>query len=96
MTLVKFLLARIAEDESVARDAAESEIHTVEHEMQERWSPERVLAECEAKRRIVKESAYELNRRPPSPRAATAARVTLLLLALPYADHPDYQQEWAL
>jgi len=43
--------------------------------------PGRVLAECEAKRSIVELISS------PGPQA-------LRLLALPYADHPDYLPEW--
>ena len=60
-----------------------------------RWSLARVLAECEAKRRIVDLAPWANN--------TTYAAMTDLLghlilrtIALPYADHPDYQQEWAL
>ena len=42
MTLTEFLLARIAEDEDIARNSMASM----------RWST-RVLAECEAKRKII-------------------------------------------
>lgn len=43
--------------------------------------PERVLREVEAKRRLVGW-------------AETKALYVLTALALPYADHPDYRQEW--
>ena len=45
----------------------------------------RVLAECDAKRRIVEMAVdgYEYN---PNP--------TLRYLAAVYADHPDYREEW--
>jgi len=68
-----------------------------------RHDPERVLAEVDAKRRIVDRLDYwETN----ASRAGVAGlsnfergtRAELLatcrLLALPYADHPDYQPEW--
>lgn len=50
------------------------------------WSPSRVLAECDAKRKIVE--------------LCTVAMVepemdeVLKLLALPYADRPGYLAEW--
>jgi len=52
----------------------------------ERWDPARVLAECEAKRRIVEELREAFGSR----------RVGLIFrqLALPYADHPDYDERW--
>jgi hypothetical protein len=61
-TLADFLLARIAEDEAVAREIASydpsfgwgSNGFSRHHEaFGERFIPDRVLAECEAKRRIV-------------------------------------------
>jgi hypothetical protein len=52
-----------------------------------RWDPSRVLAECEAKRRIVEwcsgPTASEWHELP-----------VLAMLALPYADHPDYDEAW--
>ncbi|GIG27172.1 DUF6221 family protein [Cellulomonas denverensis] len=102
--LTEFLLARIAEDEYEAHQALgllgiESEWHTVgalrgrgltraDAEHVHRWSSRRVLAECGAKRRIVatitehERIGYDY------------AGPILELLALPYADHPDYREEW--
>ena len=57
MTLTEFLLARIAEDEKVARDwhhhPSKVEVHGGGTGYLGIVNPERVLAECEAKRRIV-------------------------------------------
>jgi len=53
-----------------------------------RWDPARVLAEVEAKRRIVDEWASEYYEH----RAALGRAVRLL--ALPYAEHPGYREEW--
>lgn len=47
-----------------------------------RHDPARVLAECRAKRRLVEELG------------AFRRGAALRLLAMPYADHPDYRQEW--
>jgi len=106
VTLAEFLLARIADDEAAARVVMrEDERHpwgdralspvSVERIPDEvrgylggtwgehfaRWDPARVLAECDAKRRIVTECGW----------------VTVMqLLALPYADHPDFRDEWAV
>ncbi|MFB6626495.1 MULTISPECIES: DUF6221 family protein [unclassified Streptomyces] len=55
-----------------------------------RHDPARVLAEVEAKRRIL--SAYE-NYDNDAPELDVPESV-LRLLALPYADHPDYRKEW--
>ncbi|MBP2583380.1 hypothetical protein J3A78_003858 [Streptomyces sp. PvR006] len=56
-----------------------------------RHDPARVLAEVNAKRRIV--TAYE-NYDNDAPELDVPESV-LRLLALPYADHPDYRPEWA-
>jgi Family of unknown function (DUF6221) len=50
-----------------------------------RWDPARVLAECDAKRRIVELYGGW---------ADAVEEHVLELLALPYADHPDYQESW--
>jgi hypothetical protein len=57
-----------------------------------RWDPARVLAECDAKRRIVV-SCQEMQT-AVVPTAAYLATVTLRNLALPYADHQSYREEW--
>jgi len=131
MVIADFLLARIAEDEAMARaaivDGPQSagfvDGQRVEKMDDGRWStrlcqvegvgitiydegghtdeqaahiarhdPARGLAECEAKRRIV-----ELfpNHPDHSDGWGNAGGRVLELLALPYADHPDYREEWA-
>ena len=66
-----------------------------------RWDPSRVLAECEAKRRIVdyREQCERDRDEAAEARDLFAARLlafdaTLRALALPYADHPDYDETW--
>jgi hypothetical protein len=65
-----------------------------------RHDPARVLAEVDAKRRIIK--AHPWRREPdwPSGRQCRQCATehpcnTLRLLALPEAGHPDYRPEWA-
>jgi hypothetical protein len=74
------------------------------------WSPGRVLAECEAKRRIVEEYAEAIapdpnpyhgsNTGTPSDDGfyeggwEDALKLACQCLALPYAGHPDYREEW--
>lgn len=68
------------------------------------FDPARVLAECEAKRRIVAlhDGAHECSVyvRGEVDNCAWVERgdscSTLRLLALPYADHPDYDPSWAV
>jgi hypothetical protein len=70
----------------------------------ERFDPARVLAECEAKRRIVEEHARVWVNPLHAPDPAMQRYMhkgrtnglyfALQALALPYADHPDYREEW--
>ena len=123
MNLTEFLLARIAEDESVARRPTPDEYEYGESYMfwQEDATDEvqwhtalcglrmgeymeacqcdvraRVLAECEAKRHIVNMWADPFGGwNAPQAEAARAQKdSTLRLLALPYADHPEYDEAW--
>lgn len=121
MTLTEFLLARIAEDEAVARAVAdltgESNRWWVDGPAQEsrkhwvyatgekfkyrevadhiaRHDPARVLAECEAKRRIVAALGDWDDGYVWSSSTGSRAEDALRALALPYADHPDFREEW--
>lgn len=111
MTLVEFLLARIAEDEAVAV-ATRGNWNALPWKASDRGiagpvdgpfghaavviDPARVLAECEAKRRIVElhPSVIDDGQTVCSEEQAEWPCPTLRLLALPYADHPDYRDEW--
>lgn len=126
MTLIEFLLARIAEDAAVASeevvridfgtdpyvppftgdpfsDAYTEYVNGLRRVHPEFFGPTdpRLLAECEAKRRIVtlwREAQATVYAGGPSDdwwagwRAAIEP--TLRAIALPYADHPDYELEW--
>lgn len=64
-----------------------------------RHDPARVLAKCEADRRIVEyaEGCSEIAALKGDAFAKgmhAASMHALRRLALPYADHPDYRQEW--
>jgi hypothetical protein len=102
LTLTEFLLARIAEDEADAEDAKRQGISYLGDPLQD-WMVEvyapRMLAECEAKRRIVERFEDLIGDRPPvSPLDedgwVLVAWETLYDLASMYADHPDYRDEW--
>jgi hypothetical protein len=94
VTLTEFLLARIAEDEIVAKMRQEraSRFPTRPTPMEESYghshfvadpsSASRILAECTAKRHIVERAVAESDEWP------------LVVLATLYADHPDYLDEW--
>lgn len=102
MTLPEFLLARFAEDEVIPYLVEE-----VEHVGGRRVNlRERYSAELEAKRRIVDWAAPVIgSERVPTGRHGVYNRRPvryvnddgedlLRLLALPYADHPDYRKVW--
>lgn len=69
-----------------------------------RHDPVRVLREVDAKRQIIKlyENALHAHRDGPviernriqDEAAVDVLGVAVYLLALPYADHPDYQADW--
>lgn len=93
MTITEFLLARIAEDEAEAAKAGSFTPWDRPFERDDYGhllvQPDRVLAECEAKRRIVdRYSGCDDCGAGDDPCDA------LRFLALPYADHPDYRKEW--
>lgn len=114
----EFLLARIDEDEGVARACPTGYgDFTIEGASAEslgeylvRNDPARVLAECEAKRRIVDrafivqafstEVVYVDEKNPPRAARRTKralypnALAILKALATVYAEHPDYDEEW--
>jgi hypothetical protein len=97
MELTEFLLARIAEDEA---EAPEYHLVTCRAIGSPCFCahPARVLAECEATRRIV--DVHPPDHLEPDICATCASHAegypcrTLLFLALPYADHPDFDEEW--
>lgn len=107
LTLSDFLLARIADDEALINLASTGGVVRADLDMMT-MAPEvfrgmgmtkRLLAECEAKRRIVEEHEFEdllgtpVCSRCGDPRMDSATIwpcATLRALALPYVDHPDY------
>jgi len=100
MDLVGFLLARISEDTRAAAELAEGQGAGD--------LAERLRADCAARRKVVlvcRDAAPDLRflgTRPPGladfPLPARdlhqLAAVTLALLAVPYAGHPDYELVW--
>lgn len=117
MILTEFLLARITEDEWTAQQVVDPlavdkmDLHTVslgeDPSRRGVWvHPARVLAECEAKRRIVE--LYEgLLFEMWADRTTTHAGVVkasqirvgiservLEFMATPYAGHPDFNEDW--
>jgi hypothetical protein len=93
MNITEFLLARIAEDEAEAQ-VAKAEFA---HGGYGCYGPSRVLAECAAKRAIIAmyEQGDEAKGWDPEAYIASTVFDAMRALAAAYADHPDYQQEWA-
>lgn len=63
-----------------------------------RWDPARVLAECDAKRRMLEALRY-LAELPegmtmPDRESAMLLDVAVGAMAAVYADHPDFREEW--
>ncbi len=103
MTLVEFLLARIAESEEIARAVEETSkrrgtYHPASAPVAyDDWgdvlvAPRFLLAECDAKRRIVQRYSVP----DPHDEPGCCDCDMLRILALPYVGHPDYQEEWRL
>lgn len=93
MTLTQFLMDRISEEESAWYEGVmlptTPRFSDISHHM---------MAEAEAKRQIVKLAIMAgldkaLQGTQPAGREQALIEV-LMLLATPYADHPDYREEW--
>lgn len=91
LTLTEFLLERITEREAAANNYLRFEVRggTPGHY----GIRDEVLAECASLRGAVTLAAAYSDG-PEHPRTLTLADDILRNLALPYADHPDYRQEW--
>lgn len=106
--LAEFLLQRIAEDERIVRYASVNAHRPSLHLDTNGYpviDPARVLAECEAKRRIVErwQKIDDTLENPPQgfnfhTGDAVWAELTDVLrsLAAPYSDHPDFDAGWAV
>ena len=99
--LAEFLLARVGEDERVARAARGAGLHDNRPAVKEWFGvahPDRMLVWSDARRRIValhhavrgagdgEVRCAGCGHPPPCP--------TLRLMSLPWADHPDFREEW--
>ena len=108
--LVGFLLDRIEEDQAAASAALEAVTGPADADSDlwvwayigagsSRYAggvppPQRVLAECEAKRQVV---ALTLERLPGviEGRATVEAAGEIRWLAAPYSHHPEYRPDWS-
>ena len=106
MNLAEFLTARLDEDEQAARAADDDlgyligavEYNYPKEEVDERHAlrhaPPRVLAEVNAKRRLLDWLAREDERALDNNLWWWDGDGARKLMALPYADHPDYDEAW--
>lgn len=102
LTLTAFLdwMIAIDEDRHAFRDLAEVMRYTGKAELAAFLDEQeaRVLAECEAKRRIVIEHAENRYRVDPCDAhdadGRTVPCATLLAIAAIYSSHPAYREEW--
>ena len=104
-TLVEFLLARVADLEALARAVQAETLEPdapigtgddpwpSERAFAEYVTPARVLAECEAKRRIV-ESLRDCPTSAEFDDTRECLESVCHDLATIYADHPDYDESW--
>lgn len=103
MDIVEFLSARITEDEAAARKLLRDKTLS----KSARWYEERLLMECAAKRRIIgiieaaRQNALATLVSNPFgediqwiPEALEWTTLSLNALALPYADHPEFEPVW--
>lgn len=111
--LVTFLRARLDEDKAgawraeqgwpfdVGIDSDWGEVPTEQREHVRRWDPARVLAEVDAKRRVVdraeewlRTAGWDTGEKHSLRLLRDHYTATLQDLALPYASHPDYEAAW--
>lgn len=104
--LIAFLLARLDENERHVERLRElaAEDNAWRDDEEEESRVDRYTADLDAKRHIVNMAKIEIEAHPTtrswdwwSERAVARNGVwedILPLLALPYADHPDYREEW--
>jgi hypothetical protein len=104
LTITEFLLARITEDEAVARTATDDRFSwaSVDYNSSEcethgtRHNPARTLAECAAKRALVERYWQEDIHSVSEAEEQCGDCLVMYILAAVHADHPDYHPEWAL
>lgn len=108
--LIEFLRARYAEEQAEAEKQPDDDDYpldswTIRWEETGEWNSysyvritrARVLREVEAKRRLLCQFEHRGNsvRATVVPSTGGVWDDLLRMLAAPYADHPDYRQEWA-
>lgn len=93
--LVRFVLARLDEDNSTLRKRSRV---TVPADDRTADSADRLAAECTAKRCSVAaiQRLLVLRDLPNEQVVRHEAAILLRALALPYAEHPTYRREWSM
>jgi len=106
VTIGEFILARVADDEFLARHIATRRAPrcgiagAAEVARIDTWDPARVLAQCSVRRKLVVEhrvaglvpGSARCGCGGPGP--ACPPCLTMRALALEWADHPDYEATW--
>ena len=95
--LVRFLLARIEDDAAQAK-RHNRDVANGKSPAPALCSPDRIRAECEAKRQVIGtlQQLLVLRDQPFEKAIRHQAIYMLRALAIPYADHVGYRKEWAL
>lgn len=101
MTITEFLLARIEEDERAAGSLKSdwekyppSVCDVAQVGYLDAGDPDRVLAECAAKRRIVEQARAYSPESEYGDAEGWALVDVMRALATVHADHPDFLEEW--
>jgi hypothetical protein len=97
--LIEFIKARLHDDERTAREAGTTgpsgpAMFVIDDDYAHDTvaiSADRVLAEVDAKRRVLGEMQSHL----ADDETDQTAQWFVKIMAVPYAGHPDYRQEWA-
>ncbi len=111
LTILEFLTLRLAEDEAVARGAGPRHqsdtgmcVHDDDHSYPIHIGAARVLAEVEAKRRIIELHGVTTHSPGGTPACTSCGDHseyptdwpcdTIKLEVVPYRDHPDFNENW--
>ena len=97
MDIVEFLKARLDEDEAQAQRSKADNAMNPNLRIPAGWIngvADRVLREVESKRKIVDLGWHHLGDEEYGWGMEEAKRQILLIMAVVYADHPDYDPSW--
>jgi len=86
MTLVEFLRARLDEDDQRLDD--------IDHFQAPAGNMAKARREIDAKQRVVERCEDEMRSYVGTGAQAATPYLVLRMLAVPYAEHPDYRPEW--